>query len=155
MKGDPKVIDQLNKLLANELTAIDQYFIHSRMFADWGYGKLHEHISHEAAHETEHASRLIERMLLLEATPNMTQRDPLKVGSQVEEMLRNDLDLEYKVVDDLKAAIEVCEQQHDYQSRRILEQLLADTEEDHAYWLEQQLGLIKSLGIQNYLQSQQ
>lgn len=154
MKGSPKVMEQLQRLLANELAAIDQYFIHSRMYEDWGYHRLYARIDHETEEEKGHASLLIRRMLFLETRPDMSQRDGLKVGSTVPEMLANDLDLEYEVAGALKEAISVCEGERDYQSREILEQILKDTEEDHAYWLEQQLGLIDSVGLANYLQAQ-
>jgi len=153
MKGNDKVIAQLQKLLAGELAAIDQYFIHSRMYQDWGLNELYERIKHETEEEMEHADALIQRMLFLEATPDMSQRDGLNVGATVPKMLKSDLDLEYAVVDALKQAIAICEQEKDYQSREILEKLLVDTEEDHAYWLEQQLGLIEKIGLENYLQS--
>ena len=154
MKGNPKVIEQLQRLLANELAAIDQYFIHSRMYEDWGFAKLYERINHESEEEKEHASMLIRRMLFLEATPDLTQRDGLRVGAAVPAMLANDLQLEYDVAAALKEAIAVCESEHDFQTREILELILKDTEEDHAYWLEQQLGLIEKVGLQNYLQAQ-
>lgn len=154
MKGNTKIIDILNKLLTNEMSAADQYFIHSRMYEDWGLKKLHERISHEQEEELEHASALIERILFLEGTPDVASRDPLKVGKDVPEMLKNDLQVEYEVGQALKDAIAVCEQEKDYQTREILEVLLRDTEEDHTYWLEQQLSLIDKVGIQNYLQSQ-
>ncbi len=154
MKGNTRVINALNELLAMELAAMDQYFIHSRMYEDWGLTKLYERIDHEFDDEKGHAAALIERMLLLEGTPDMTKRTGFKVGKDVPEMLTNDLQLEYDVGDALKKAIKICEEEQDYQSREILEKLLEDTEEDHAYWLEQQLGLIKRIGIQNYLQSQ-
>ncbi|MFW1676504.1 bacterioferritin [Pontibacter sp. JAM-7] len=154
MKGNSRVINALNDLLAMELAAMDQYFIHSRMYEDWGLTKLYERIDHEFDDEKGHAAALIERMLLLEGTPDMTKRTGFKVGKDVPEMLTNDLQLEYDVGDALKASIKICEEEQDYQTREILEKLLADTEEDHAYWLEQQLGLIKRIGIQNYLQSQ-
>ncbi len=153
MKGNAKVIAQLQKLLAGELAAIDQYFIHSRMYQDWGLNELYERIKHETEEEMEHADALIQRMLFLEATPDLSEREGLKIGSTVPEMLKNDLELEYSVVDALKGAIAVCEAEKDYQSREILEKLLVDTEEDHAYWLEQQLGLIDRIGLKNYLQS--
>lgn len=153
MKGNSKVIQQLQKLLAGELAAIDQYFIHSRMYDDWGLNELYERINHETEEEKEHADALIRRMLFLEATPDLSQRDGLNIGHDVVEMLKNDLQLEYAVVDALKEAIAVCETEQDYQSREILEKLLTDTEEDHAYWLEKQLGLINKIGIENYLQS--
>ena len=154
MKGNKKVIAHLQRLLANELSSIDQYFIHSRMYEDWGLGKLYERLSHETEEEKEHADKLIRRMLFLEATPDLSEREGLKVGANVREMLANDLKLEYSVAGALKEAIACCEAERDFQTREILEQLLADTEEDHAYWLEQQLGLIDKLGMKNYLQSQ-
>lgn len=154
MKGNSKVIAQLEKLLRYELSARDQYFTHSRMYEDWGLHKLYERINHEMEEETEHADALIKRMLFLEATPDLSQQDGLKIGKTVPEMLQADLDVEYLVTDMLKEAIQVCEQEQDYQTREILEVLLKDTEEDHAYWLEQQLGLIEKIGLPNYLQSQ-
>jgi len=153
MKGNTKVIQQLQKLLAGELAAIDQYFIHSRMYDDWGLNELYERIKHETEEEMEHADALIRRMLFLEATPDLSQRDGLNVGSNVPDMLQNDLELEYTVVAALKEAIAICETEQDFQTREILEKLLMDTEEDHAYWLEKQLGLINKVGIENYLQS--
>ena len=155
MKGNKKVIQSLNDLLAGELVAIDQYFIHSRMYEDWGYNKLFERIKHEQEEETEHATLLIQRILFLEGTPDMVTRKPdINVGKDVPEMLKNDLELEYKVVDHLREVIAVCEKEKDYETREILEQLLDDTEMDHTYWLEQQLGLIDKVGTKNYLQSQ-
>jgi bacterioferritin len=154
MKGQPNVIAHMQRLLANELTAIDQYWIHSRMYEDWGLARLYERIGHEAEEEREHADALIRRLLFLEASPDMTHREPLRVGATVPEMLRNDLQLEYDVAAALKEAIVCCEQERDYQTREILRRLLADTEEDHAYWLEQQLGLIDKMGLENYLQAQ-
>lgn len=154
MQGNPKVIGQLQRLLASELAAIDQYFIHSRMYEDWGFHKLYERIDHETEEEKGHASMLIRRMLFLDATPDMSQRDGLRVGARVPEMLANDLQLEYDVAAALKEAIAVCEREQDFQTREILKKILEDTEEDHAYWLEQQLGLIDKAGLQNYLQAQ-
>jgi len=154
MKGNTKIIDSLNSLLVGELTAMDQYFIHSRMYQDWGLEKLYERIDHEFDDEKGHASRLIERILFLEGTPDLSKRAGLNIGKDVPQMLDNDLQLEYSVDKALKAAIKLCEDEQDYQSREILERMLADTEEDHAYWLEKQLGLIKKVGLQNYLQSQ-
>ena len=154
MKGNTKIIDILNKLLAGELTSMDQYFTHSRMYDDWGFSKLYERIDHEMDDEKEHADRLIKRILLLEGVPTVGNRSPLKIGKDVPEMLKNDLELERSVIVALREAIAVCEQEKDYQTREILEVMLADTEEDHAHWLEQQLGLIEKVGLQNYLQSQ-
>ncbi len=154
MKGKAQVLEQLYLLLRGELAARDQYFTHSRMYADWGLTKLYERINHEMADETQHAASLIERILFLEGIPDLSQQDGLNIGRTVPEMLRNDLDFEYKVIGDLKNAIAVCEQEQDYQTREILLKILADTEEDHSYWLEKQLGLIEKIGLQNYLQSQ-
>lgn len=154
MKGNPKIIDLLNKLLAEELTAIDQYFAHSRMYEDWGFNKLYERIDHEMDDEKQHADHLIKRILLLEGVPVIGNRSPLRIGRDVPEMLQNDLTLERSVISALRDAIAICEQERDYQTREILENLLAETEEDHAHWLEQQLGLINRVGLQNYLQSQ-
>lgn len=154
MKGDPKVIEKLNQLLAGELTAMDQYFTHSRMYHDWGFEKLYERIDHEMTEETQHADQLIRRILFLEGTPDLSTRDPLNIGSDVQQMLENDLKLEIEVVTALKEVIAYCESVQDYQTREILEVMLEDTEEDHTYWLEQQLGLIGRIGLQNYLQSQ-
>lgn len=154
MKGNQTIIDTLNKLLTNELSAADQYFIHSRMYEDWGFEKLFERIKHEAEEELEHASALVERILFLEGTPDVASREALNIGKDVPSMLKSDLAVEYDVGKQLKDAIALCEKEKDYQTREILEVLLRDTEEDHAYWLEQQLGLIDKVGVQNYLQKQ-
>lgn len=154
MKGSQKVIDSLNRLLENELAAIDQYFIHSRMYEDWGLKKLYDRLEHERVEETEHADWLIKRILFLEGKPNMMKRRNLLVGYNVKEMMTNDLILEMEVVAAVRNVIATCELEHDYQSRELLEKLLYDTEEDHVYWLEQQLGLIEKIGIENYIQSQ-
>ncbi len=154
MKGNAKIIDILNALLATELTAMDQYFTHSRMYEDWGFNKLYERIGHEMEDEKQHADQLIKRILLLEGTPIVGNRSALKIGVDVPTMLENDLELERDVIIALRDAIAACEREQDYQTREILESLLAETEEDHAYWLEKQLGLIEKIGLQNYLQSQ-
>lgn len=154
MKGDANIIDILNKLLESELTSVDQYFIHSRMYEDWGLTKLYERIGHEMQDEIGHADRLIRRILFLEGTPDLSKRQPIKVGGNVKDMLSNDLELEYGVAKELKSAIAECEKARDYETRAMLVEMLEDTEEDHAYWLEKQLGLIDSIGLENYLQSQ-
>ena len=154
MQGKQNIIDALNGLLAMELAAMDQYFIHSRMYEDWGLYKLYERIDHEFDDEKSHASKLIQRMLFLEGTPDMTKRTGFKVGTEVVSMLESDLRVEYEVAKELKDVIELCEKEKDFVTREILESLLDDTEMDHAYWLEQQLGLIKKVGLENYLQSQ-
>ena len=154
MQGSQKVIDAMNGLLAAELAAMDQYFVHAEMYEDWGLMKLYARVAHEFDDEKGHATALIKRILFLEGTPDIVTRDPVKIGKDVPGMLRNDLDLEYAVGDSLRDAIRLCEKERDFTTRQILQQLLEDTEMDHAYWLEQQLGLIDKMGLENYLQSQ-
>jgi len=154
MKGNAKIISQLNDLLAYELAAMDQYFIHSRMYHDWGLNKLFERIDHEFDDEKSHASLLIERILFLEGTPDMTKREGVVIGKDVPEMLASDLRVELAVDQKLKEVIALCEAQQDYVSRDMLQTLINDTESDHTFWLEQQLGLINKIGLENYLQSQ-
>lgn len=153
MKGSKKVLDTLNKLLTAELTAADQYFAHSRMFQNWGYHRLYERVAHEREEELEHADKLMRRILFLEGTPDVGKRGKLNIGKDVPEMLKNDLAYELMVVKELRAAIALCEQEQDFETRAILRELLSDTEEDHTHWLEQQVGLIDKMGLQNYLQS--
>lgn len=153
MEGKKSVIDCMNKLLAGELAARDQYFIHARMYAEWGYEKLHARIAHEMEDETGHAAAFINRILMLGGTPSMVP-EAVKVGKDVVEMLKTDLDTELSVRQNLKDAIALCEKEQDYVTRLFLVEQLKDTEEDHAHWLEQQLRLIEAMGLQNYLQSQ-
>ena len=152
MKGQPEVVDYLNFLLRGELAARDQYFIHSRRYEDLGLHALYERINHEMEEETQHADALLRRILFLEGTPDM-RPDAFEPGTSVEEMLRKDLDLEYKVRDNLARGIELCEKHGDYVSRQVLVAQLADTEEDHTWWLEKQLRLITMVGLQNYQQA--
>ncbi|MCS6764573.1 MAG: bacterioferritin [Candidatus Protistobacter heckmanni] len=154
MQGKPSIIDALNHLLAAELASIDQYFVHSQMYRNWGYHKLYERIDHERQDEIGHSIKLIERILFLEGTPDAATRTMLRIGASVPAMLENDLDTEYEVAGALKDAIKLCESEQDYVTRETLLELLHDTESDHAHWLEQQLCLIKALGLENYLQSQ-
>ena len=154
MKGDKKIIDILNELLAGELTAVDQYLIHAEMYADMGFQRLADKALHESDHERQHARALIQRILFLEGTPNLAKREALKIGNEVSEMLKADLSVEYKVVGALKKAMAACEKAHDYVSRDMLAVQLEDTEMDHAYYLEKQLRLIEQVGLQNYKQSQ-
>lgn len=153
MKGKKTVIKALNTLLTGELSSADQYFIHSRMYHDWGLEELYERIKHEQQEELEHAARLIERILFLEGFPDVASRSKLKIGKTVPEMLANDLEYELAVGEALKETIALCEKEQDYVSRDMLVDLLRDTEEDHTYWLEIQLGLIKKMGLENYIQS--
>jgi bacterioferritin len=152
MKGHPEVIDYLNSLLRGELAARDQYFLHSRRYDDLGLRALYERINHEMEEETQHADALLKRILFLEGTPDM-RPDAFEPGATVEEMLRKDLDLEYQVRANLAKGVALCERHGDYVSREVLVAQLADTEEDHTYWLEQQLRLIEMVGLQNYQQS--
>lgn len=154
MQGNPKVIDALKDLLAGELAARDQYFIHSRMFDDWGLSKLAAHYEHEMEEETGHADLIIKRILFLEGTPDLNQHEAINVGADTKAIFKNDLALEYKVADALKAVVKTCEEAQDYVTRDMIELQIKDTEEDHTRWLEQQLGLIDLIGLQNYLQSQ-
>ena len=154
MKGDKKIIDILNGLLAGELTAIDQYLIHGEMYADFGIQHLADKAIHESEHERTHARALIQRILFLEGKPDLAKREGLKIGKTVPEMLAADLAVEYKVVDNLKKAIAACEKAQDYVSRDMLVVQLEDTEMDHAYYLEKQIKLIDLVGLANYQQSQ-
>lgn len=152
MKGHPEVIDYLNFLLRGELAARDQYFIHSRRYEDLGLHVLHARIQHEMEEETQHADALIKRVLFLEGTPDM-RAETFEPGATVETMLQKDLEVEYAVRKHLVDGIALCERHGDYASREILVSQLKDTEEDHAYWLEKQLRLIRMIGIERYQQS--
>jgi bacterioferritin len=152
MRGDSKVIEHLNRALLNELTAINQYFLHSRMFRNWGYKELAEYEYKESIDEMKHADRLIERILFLEGLPNLQQLGKLLIGESPKEVLECDLKLEYAAVPELKTAIAYCESVGDYVSRELFESIL-ESEEGHIDWLETQLGLIASLGEPLYLQA--
>lgn len=153
MKGDAKAIEFLNTVLGNELVAINQYFLHSRILKDRGLAKLAAVEYKESIEEMVHADNLVERILFLEGLPNMQDLGKLNIGETVDEMLRADLDLEFRAHADLKDAIEYCESIRDYVSRELFQKIL-DDEEEHVDWLETQLGLIDQVGMQNYLQSQ-
>lgn len=152
MKGDAKVIAHLNKVLRNELTAINQYFLHSRIFDNWGLGKLARHSHHESIDEMKHADELIKRILFLEGLPNLQDLDKLLIGETVVEILECDLALERKAHPDLKAAIADCETAADYVTRDLFRKIL-DSEEEHIDWLETQLELVQRVGLENYTQS--
>ncbi|MEL1263910.1 bacterioferritin [Pseudoxanthomonas putridarboris] len=150
MKGHPDVVDYLKQLLRGELSARDQYFIHSRRYEDMGLKALYARIDHEMEEETQHADALLRRILFLEGDPDM-RPEPFVAGKTVEDMLQRDLEVEYRVRANLAKGMALCEQHGDFVSREMLLTQLQDTEEDHAHWLEQQLGLIQRLGIENYL----
>ena len=153
MKGDPKVIELLNEALKNELTATNQYWLHYRMFDNWGLKRLAEFERAESIDEMKHADMLAERILFLEGLPNFQLLGRLRIGEKVEEMLRADLDLEMEALTQLRGAIAHCEKVKDYVSRDLLAEIL-DNEEEHVDTLEQQFDMIEAMGIQNYLQLQ-
>ena len=153
MKGDSKVIGYLNAVLRNELTAINQYFLHSRMFKDWGLERLGDKEYEESVDEMKHADSLIKRVLFLEGLPNLQDLGRLKIGEDVREILECDLKLEMDALPELKNAIAHCEDCGDYVSRELFESVL-ESEEEHVDWLETQLGLLDRMGLENYIQSQ-
>ena len=153
MKGDKKIIAFLNTVLKNELTAINQYFLHSRMLHDWGVKALGDKAYKESIEEMEHADALIQRILFLEGLPGMQELGKLRIGEDVKETLECDLALEKDAIPDLREAVAYAEKVKDYVSRDLFNKILAD-EEEHVDWLETQLGLIEKVGLENYQQSQ-
>lgn len=150
MKGDPKVIAVLNQVLKAELTAINQYFLHAEMMENWGYYKLAKHTRGESIEEMTHAEKLMERILFLDGTPNMSDYFKINIGPNVKAQIENDLQVEYDAVKRLNAGIETCVKASDNASRELLEEILTD-EEEHIDWLEAQLQCIGDMGIENYL----
>jgi bacterioferritin len=153
VKGDAKVIAVLNEVLKAELTAINQYFLHAEMCENWGYEKLAKHTREESIEEMQHAEKLMERILLLDGTPNMSDYFKINIGQNVKAQLQNDLNVEYTAVKRLNKGIETCVEAGDNGSRDLLEELLTD-EEEHIDWLEGQLYAIGEMGIENYLAQQ-
>ena len=151
MKGNAKVIEQLNAILKNELTAINQYFLHSRMLKDWGFNRLGQKVYEESIGEMKHADKLIERILILNGLPNLQDLGKLKIGEDVPEIFSSDLVVEETNQGCLKVAIPICEDARDFVSREIFEEILNDTEE-HIDWIEQQQTRIEQAGLPNYLQ---
>jgi bacterioferritin len=153
VKGDSKVIAVLNQVLKAELTAINQYFLHAEMCENWGYERMAEHTRDESIEEMTHAEKLMERILLLDGAPNMSDYFKIDIGQTVKAQLENDLNLEYEAVKRLNSGIQTCVQAGDNGSRELLEKILLD-EEHHIDWLEGQLHAIEEMGIENYLAQQ-
>ena len=153
MKGHPEVIEQLKKVLTKELTAINQYFLHARMLSNWGLVELGKKEYAASIDEMKHADELIQRILMLEGIPNVQKLDKINIGSDIEEMLKSDLNVEEIAIPILREAIKTCEMHSDYVTRELFTKILA-SEEHHVDWLETQLQLLSKLGKQNYLQSQ-
>ena len=153
MKGDAKVLELLNETLKNELTAINQYWLHYRMLDNWGVKRLADYERHESIDEMKHADRLSERILFLEGLPNFQLLGRLRVGENVEEILKADLELEREAAEQLRGAIQHCEQIRDFVSRELFESILT-SEESHIDFLETQFEMIERMGLQNYIQLQ-
>jgi bacterioferritin len=153
MKGDAKVIALLNEVLANELTAINQYFLHARLCENWGYERLWKKVRAESIDEMQHADKVIQRILYLEGMPNLQKLGKLEIGETVLEQLQSDLALEKRAIPVLNAGVELCRGKGDNGTAELLEEILVD-EEEHADWLEAQLTLVEQVGVQNYLAEQ-
>ena len=153
MQGDPRVIEALNDVLTAELTAVNQYFSHAKMSANWGYEHRAEHVRHESIDEMKHAERIIERILYFEGTPNMQRLFPVRVGETVQEQLQLDLAVEYEAIPRLNRGIALCVEVGDNGTREMLAEILV-SEEEHVDWLETQLETIRQIGVEHYLAQQ-
>lgn len=153
MKGHSEVIKILNEVLTGELTAINQYFLHARMCADWGYNTIAGKVREESIDEMKHAQDLIDRILFLEGTPNVQRLGSINIGQTVKEQFQADLDLENEAIPRLRKGIQLCDEKSDYGTRELFEHILVD-EEKHVDWLETQLTLIEQMGYENYLSTQ-
>lgn len=153
MKGDPKVIELLNETLQNELTAVNQYWLHYRLLDDWGMTRLADHEKHESIEEMKHADELAARILMLDGMPNFQKLGQLRIGESVEEVLKADYAIELEAVEQLKRAVKHCEEVQDYTSRQLFASIL-DAEEDHIDFIETQFDMIERMGIENYCQLQ-
>lgn len=153
MKGNPKVLELLNRMLRKELTGINQYFVHAKMLENWGYHTLAKHSRHESIDEMKHADKIIARILFLEGTPNMVELDKMMIGADVRKQLESDLGLEMAALQVLREGIGICNEAEDHATRDLVEQLIVD-EEEHVDWLEAQLHQIKEIGYENYLAQQ-
>ena len=153
MKGNQEIIGWLNKILKNELTAINQYFMHARICADWGMDRIAHKEREESIDEMKHADKLMERILFLEGLPNLQDLGKLMIGQDIQEIMECDLKMEMAAIPDLREAIALCEKESDYVTRELLEDIL-ESEEEHVDWLETQLALMKKMGKENYIQVQ-
>ncbi len=153
MKGSAEIIQQLNKALRGELAAVNQYFLHASIFKNWGYQRLYKKMWEESIEEMKHAEKLIDRILYLEGTPSMSGDFKIAIGKSVQEILKNDLDLERKGLPELRTGIALCLEKADTGTRELLEDLLVSAER-HILWLESQVGLIEAVGLENYCAQQ-
>lgn len=153
MKGNSEIIEILGEILSAELTAVNQYFIHAKMNQNWGYLKLASYMKKESIDEMKHADSLIERILYLDGVPDLQRYMKIKVGENIEQILKNDLEVEYAAVERLNRGIEICTRNKDNGSRDLLEKILI-SEEDHIDWIEAQMNIIKDIGVANYLAQQ-